>query len=72
MEVRVNGVYHHFKGNDYRVLCIATDSTNLNKVVVYKSLKDGEVWVRPYEEFNSLVDKTKYPDVKQKSRFELK
>ena len=37
----------------------------------YKHLEDGEIWVRPIEMFNSLVDKDKYPDVTQTYRFEL-
>ena len=39
-------------------------------MVVYRSVSDNKVWVRPYEMFFSKVDKTKYPDVKQKYRFE--
>lgn len=71
-EILIGEVYHHFKGNDYKVLYIATDSETQEKVVVYESLYDNKVWVRPYEMFNSLVDTFKYPDIKQKYRFELK
>ena len=42
---------------------------------VFTSLADLEdnpdnVWIRDKEEFLSLVDKNKYPDVVQKERFE--
>ena len=76
-EVMVGKKYRHFKGNLYEVLFIAYDSESnndeiLRKLVVYKALYgDGKVWVRDYDMFNSLVDKEKYPDVKQEYRFEL-
>ena len=64
--------YHHFKGNNYRVLFIATHSETDEKMVVYEALYDDhKIYVRPYDMFNSLVDKDKYPDVKQEYRFEL-
>lgn len=68
------GIYRHFKGNYYDVLCIAKDATdgtsNHGEVVVYRSLSDGQVYVRELSEFCSTVDKAKYPDVRQRMRFE--
>lgn len=69
-KVLINEVYHHFKGNNYQVICIAKNSETEEDMVVYKSLKDDSIWVRPYEMFNSLVDTKKYPNIKQKYRFE--
>ena len=71
-EVLVGGVYHHFKGRDYEVVNIGTHSETQEKMVIYKNLDTNEIWIRPYEMFNSLVDKEKYPNIKQKFRFELK
>ena len=59
---------NHFKGDICEVLNIAYDSEDLSKKVVYKH--NDKVWVRDYDMFNSLVDKKKYPNVKQKYRFE--
>ena len=71
--VIVGKTYHHFKGNDYKVLLIATDSETNEEVVVYESLYGNHIiWTRPYDMFNSKVDKEKHPDIEQEYRFELK
>ena len=68
----VGKTYKHFKGNLYKVMCIATDSETNEEVVVYEALYDKHlIWTRPYNMFNSFVDKEKYPDIKQTYRFEL-
>lgn len=68
----VGKTYKHFKGELYKVLCIATDSETLEEVVVYEALYGKHlIWTRPYNMFNSLVDKEKYPNSKQEYRFEL-
>ena len=73
MENRLNpgDVVRHFKGNEYEILCFALDSETQEEMVVYRALY-GErgTWVRPKEMFFSLVDREKYPDVKQTYRFE--
>ena len=72
MEVKINGVYKHFKGNYYIVIDIATDTETNEPMVIYRALYgNNELWVRPYKMFIEKVDKNKYPDVKQEYRFEL-
>ena len=72
MEVIVGKKYRHFKGHLYKVLLIAKDSETLKDVIVYQDLSDNtKIWVRDYDMFVSLVDKEKYPEVKQEYRFEL-
>lgn len=69
--VKVNGLYRHFKGMIVKVMAIAKDSEDLSlKVIYYHVDKKDEVWVRDYDEFVSPVDHQKYPDIKQKFRFE--
>ena len=71
-ELKIKGVYKHFKGKLYIVEDIAYDSETKEKMVVYRRLYDDySLWVRPLDMFLSEVDHQKYPDVKQKYRFEL-
>lgn len=77
VEVIVGRTYKHFKGEYYRVLCIASDSMTppgepLREVVIYESLYGKhKFWSRPYELFVEKMDKAMYPDVDQEYRFQL-
>lgn len=74
--IEIGKIYKHFKGNLYKVIDIVFDSESNNdeeykKVVIYQALYGENLkWARPYDMFNSLVDKEKYPDVEQEYRFE--
>lgn len=71
-EVKVNRVYRHFKGDYYLVEDIARHSETGEEYVVYRKLYgDGGLWVRPLSMFTQEVDRVKYPDAKQRYRFEL-
>ena len=71
-KIKINHVYRHFKGDYYLVVDIAKYSETNEQVVIYRKLyDDGELWVRPLDMFLSEVDHDKYPNVKQKYRFEL-
>ena len=71
-ELKIHGIYKHFKGNYYMVEDVATHSETREKYVVYRALYDDtNLYVKPYDMFLAEVDKEKYPNVEQKYRFEL-
>jgi hypothetical protein len=67
MEEIKPGRYRHFKGKEYRVLCLAKHSETEENMVVYQALY-GEhgIWVRPAAMWNETVER----DGKSYKRFE--
>lgn len=80
-EFKPNQIVRHFKRETvdptsmdylYRIVDIAIHSESKEKYMVYQGLYGNcETYIRPLEMFMSEVDHEKYPDIKQKYRFEL-
>lgn len=79
-EFNVGDIVKHFKREYvseksseyiYKILAFARHSETGERLVVYQGLYPPyKTCARPYEMFISEVDRNKYPDVKQKYRFE--
>lgn len=68
MEEVKKGIYLCHTGNEYRVLFTALDTKDhKEEVVVYQSLQDDQVWVRPKAEFLGFKEK----DGQRVKRFEF-
>lgn len=67
-DLKIGGIYRHYKGNNYKLLAVATHSETLEKMAVYQALY-GErgIWVRPLSMFTETVEK----DGKRLKRFQL-
>ena len=72
MEIKIKGIYRHFKGNTYLIEDIAINTETNEQMVIYRALySNAQLYARSYDMFLEKVDKFKYPDIKQKYRFEL-
>lgn len=78
--VRPGTVVQHFKrkiddsGNNYlyKVIGKSLHADTDEELVVYQALyADKKIYVRPLTDFAGLVDREKYPDIRQPFRFEI-
>ena len=78
---KVGGIVQHFKRElvdqksseyIYKIIAFAVHSETNERLVVYQALYPPyKICCRPYEMFISEVDRDKYPDIKQRYRFEV-
>ena len=65
-------IFRHFKGKEYKILCIAKDCDDLSDLVIYQGMyDDNPIFSRKIDEFFSEMDKEKYPNSECDYRFEL-
>ena len=66
-DVKIKGIYKHYKGDYYIVEDIALDCETQEKGVIYRALYgENTLWVRSLKDFTKEVNKEN-----QKYRFEL-
>ncbi len=51
------GIYRHFKGGMYEVLGIAIHSETEEEMVIYRSLKNNSLWVRPKKMWEEKIER---------------
>ena len=57
IERDIKGIYRHYKGNLYRVVCLAHHSETLEDMVIYEPLdSDTGFWARPASMWDELVE----------------
>ena len=66
-----NGEIYFVRFNEKENTWVREEKNYSGDLVLYKSLYDRNTWVRPLGMFLSEIDHNKYPNVKQKYRFEL-
>lgn len=55
-EITIGKTYKHFKGNLYKVIGFAKHSETCEDMIIYESLKNNTLWVRPLTMWNEIVD----------------
>lgn len=72
-DLKINGIYRHYKGDKYIVLDVATHSETGEELVIYRALYgENKLYARPKKMFLSEIEPEKLrPGLEQKHRFEL-
>ena len=61
-ELKINGVYKHFKGDYYLVCDVAIHSEDRNEYVIYRALYgDNSLYIRPKDMFLSKLTMRNIP-----------
>ncbi|MDO8610212.1 MAG: DUF1653 domain-containing protein [bacterium] len=59
MDIKIGGLYRHYKNKLYKVIGIAKDCNTFEDIVVYEAQYEnplGKLWVRPLKKFLEEVE----------------
>lgn len=51
-----NDIYQHYKGNKYRIIGIGKHTETEEEMVVYISMNNDQIWIRPLSMFLEFVN----------------
>jgi hypothetical protein len=72
MRIEKGRIYRHFKGDHYIVVETAINNEDEKEYVIYRALYgEGQLFVRPLEDFTAKVDRNKHPNTTQEYKFEI-
>ena len=54
--IEIGKTYKHYKGNLYKIIGFAKHSETMEDMIVYQSIENNAIWVRPYSMWNEIVD----------------
>ena len=55
-EITIGKIYKHYKGKLYKIINFAKHTETTEDMIVYQSAKTGEIWVRPKNMWNEIID----------------
>lgn len=55
--MQVGEIYKHYKGNIYKIIAFAKHSETCDDMIVYQNVEHKDIWVRPKNMWNEIVDK---------------
>jgi len=55
-EITIGKNYKHYKGNIYKIIAFAKHSETMEEMIVYQSIKNNDIWVRPKKMWNEIVN----------------
>ncbi len=55
-EITIGKIYKHYKGNIYKIIALGKHSETEEDMVVYQSVKNGDIWIRPKKMWNEKID----------------
>lgn len=55
-EISIGKTYRHYKGNFYKIIALGKHSETTEDMIIYQSVANGDVWVRPAKMWNEVID----------------